>query len=86
MQWLDANVKHERRRKIITLLMDVAKASNELPSSLFVAGVQIYSPHPTMSGGFADVFKGEFAGQSIALKRLRMNVRGLERNDVHRVS
>lgn len=65
--------------------MDIANASNELPPSLFIEGVQIRSRDPTCFGSFADVFCGTYQGQQIALKRLRINERGRLRDEIHRV-
>jgi hypothetical protein len=85
-QWLDNNLEHKSRRKIMRLLIDVAGHSNELPHSLFVTGIDIgASRDPHSYGSFADVFRGTYENQIIAVKRLRINERGEARNDAHRV-
>lgn len=84
-QWLDANLYHEGRRRVIKALTDIAVASNELPSSLFIKDVVMESTHPANFGAYADVFRGSLHGQKVALKRLRLNDEGLATNDLHRV-
>jgi hypothetical protein len=68
------------------LLIDVAGKSNELPQSLFLAGVDIGAGRdPHSYGSFADVFCGSYQGQTVAVKRLRIDERGLARDNAHRV-
>jgi hypothetical protein len=72
-QWLDENPEHVSRRRVLSLLVKIAAASNTLPSSVFVADVHLNSCFPINNGGFADIFHGTWNGQSVALKRLRVN-------------
>jgi hypothetical protein len=84
-QWLDANSHHEDRRRVIKLLVDIASASNELPRTLFLRGVQLHSFNPTSCGAYADVFRGSWKGTTVALKRLRFNDSGQMRDQIHKV-
>jgi len=45
-----------------------------LPQSIYLSGssVQRVSSAPSFGGGFADICKGEFRGESVALKSLRV--------------
>ena len=48
--------------------------SNELPPSLFVAGVELGPVRdPIAFGGFADIFRGSYKGQLVAIKRARVS-------------
>lgn len=60
------------RRQLLRLLVELAKHSNQLPTSLFVAGVTLLSNEPCAMGGFADVFRGKLGDMTVALKRLRV--------------
>lgn len=71
-QWLDINLNHEHRRIVLKRLVDIASASNELPRSLFLDGVELPSLHPAGYGAYADVFRGTYRGSAVALKRLRI--------------
>lgn len=53
------------------LLIRLARASDKLPHSLFVTGVICDSRSPVCTGGFADVYVGQYKGKKVALKRLR---------------
>jgi hypothetical protein len=73
------------RRQAIYLLSKLASASRKFPSSLFVVGVDIgTSRDPLAQGGFADVFRGMYGDQTVALKRPRTTVAA--KTDYHRVS
>jgi hypothetical protein len=67
-------------------MVDLATKSNELPSGLFIQGVQLSSQLPVSFGAFADVFCGTYFGIPTAIKRLRINESGQQRDDIHRVS
>jgi hypothetical protein len=55
------------------MLLKVSIASGILPKDLFITGVSIGEDRdPWTSGGFADVFRGTFRGQQVAVKRLRI--------------
>jgi hypothetical protein len=73
-QWLDsAPQAHRFRQGAICLLVKLAATSGELPGSLFKDGIRIEnSRDPTFSGGCADIFRGTFEGQVVALKRPRV--------------
>ena len=64
---------HPLRRNGIYLLVQLASRSNELPPSLFLAGVDIgLGRDPVAHGGFADIFCAKYHGQQVALKRARV--------------
>jgi hypothetical protein len=55
------------------MLLKLSIASGILPKELFIQGVSIGEDRdPWTSGGFADVFRGTFCGQQVAVKRLRI--------------
>ncbi|KAJ7142511.1 kinase-like domain-containing protein [Mycena epipterygia] len=47
------------------------EAHEQLPSSLFIRGVNDHDEHPTFGGGFGDVYRASYQGQIVALKRIR---------------
>ncbi|KAJ7802442.1 kinase-like domain-containing protein [Mycena olivaceomarginata] len=49
----------------------VAEAGEQLPSSLFITGVNDHDEHPTFGGGFGDVYQASYDGKRVALKRIR---------------
>ncbi|KAJ6486734.1 hypothetical protein C8R45DRAFT_995684 [Mycena sanguinolenta] len=62
----DATLRSKARK----LLHKVSEA--QLPSSLFIAGVNDHDEHPTFSGGFGDVYRALYQGPMVALKRIRI--------------
>lgn len=54
------------------LLIRLCKACRILPNSVFLTGVVRTDRDPSAAGGYADIFKGQFGGQTVALKRLRV--------------
>lgn len=53
-------------------LKKMVKASGRLPRYLFVSDVRRLGGNPLAGGGFADVWRGEAHGASVALKVLRI--------------
>jgi hypothetical protein len=69
----------------ISVLVKLAAESNELPSSLFIHGVNAgESRDACRVGGFADVFRATYQGRSVAVKRLR--IMESDKGDMHPVS
>jgi hypothetical protein len=63
----------ELRRRVISLLLKLSIASGTLPRNLFIHGVDIGDDRDAWaSGGFADVFRGQYRGITVAVKRLRI--------------
>jgi hypothetical protein len=86
MQWLDngSSLKHPLRRAVIYILVKLAAESGEYPPSLFITGVDVGSNRdPVATGGLADIFRGTYQGQDVAVKRLRMS--DSMRAETHRV-
>ncbi|KAJ7193806.1 kinase-like domain-containing protein, partial [Mycena pura] len=54
------------------LLLNITKSQEQLPSSLFIAGIHNVDKHPTFAGGFADVYRAMLGKNHVALKRLRV--------------
>jgi hypothetical protein len=55
------------------MLVKLAASSGNLPSSLFLRGLNIGpSRDPLFAGGFSDIFKGTYQGQKVAVKRPRV--------------
>jgi hypothetical protein len=58
--------------------------TNILPSSLFVRGVDLGPVRdPSYAGGFADIYRGQYAGFEVAVKKLRVYEE--KRGEIHRV-
>ena len=53
------------------LLIGLSRKAHVLPNTLFVQGVECKDRHAIAGGGYADIFRGRFGSQSVALKRLR---------------
>ncbi|KAJ7609200.1 kinase-like domain-containing protein [Mycena polygramma] len=49
----------------------ISAAHEQLPSSLFISGVNDCDEHPTFGGGFGDVYRASYRSQTVALKRIR---------------
>ncbi|KAJ6486751.1 kinase-like domain-containing protein [Mycena sanguinolenta] len=52
-------------------MQKISEAQEQLPSSLFITGVNDRDEHPTFGGGFSDVYQASYQGKTVALKRLR---------------
>ncbi|KAF7324409.1 Kinase-like protein [Mycena sanguinolenta] len=59
------------RSKARKLMQEVSEAVEQLPSSLFIPGVNDRDEHPMFGGGFSDVYQASYQGKTAALKRLR---------------
>ncbi|KAF7336073.1 Kinase-like protein [Mycena sanguinolenta] len=59
------------RSKARHLMQKVFEAKEQLPSSLFIEGVNDHDEHPTFGGGFGDVYQASYQGKMVALKRIR---------------
>ncbi|KAF7326860.1 Kinase-like protein [Mycena venus] len=53
------------------MIRKLSEASERLPSSLFITGVNKQESDPSFGGGFGDVFRGSHNNKPIALKRMR---------------
>ena len=53
-------------------MQKVSETVEQLPSSLFITGVNDRDEHPTFGGGFSDVYQASYQGRTVALKRLRI--------------
>ncbi|KAF7336040.1 Kinase-like protein [Mycena sanguinolenta] len=53
------------------LLQKVSEAQEQLPSSLFITGVNDHDDCPTFAGSFGDVYRASYQGRMVALKRIR---------------
>ncbi|KAJ7083531.1 hypothetical protein C8R44DRAFT_562732, partial [Mycena epipterygia] len=42
------------------LIVQISKAQDKLPASLFISGVNDRDEHPTFSGGFGDVYRASY--------------------------
>ncbi|KAK7438583.1 hypothetical protein VKT23_017918 [Stygiomarasmius scandens] len=54
------------------LLVQLSETCDKLPSSLFIKGVERPDEQATFSGGFGDVFRADYQGQHVVLKRMRI--------------
>ncbi|KAJ6590303.1 kinase-like domain-containing protein [Mycena sp. CBHHK59/15] len=53
------------------LMHELSEAHNELPTSLFINGVYDADEHPTLAGGFGDVYRASHGGRRVAPKHIR---------------
>jgi hypothetical protein len=49
----------------------LSEIHEQLPTSLFIRGVNDPDEHPTFGGGFGDVYRASYQGKIVALKRIR---------------
>ena len=57
------------------LMQDLAKATNQLPSSLFLSDLTFENAEvPVTGGGFADIYIGWYGNQKVAIKALRLHI------------
>ena len=59
-------------RQLRRLLLRLALEYDLLPNGVHVSGVTCANSESVMCGGFADIYKGEHKGKTVALKRLRV--------------
>ncbi|KAF7336054.1 hypothetical protein MSAN_02319200 [Mycena sanguinolenta] len=59
------------RSKARRLMQKVSEAGEQLPSSLFITGVNDHDEQPTFGGGFGDIYQASYQGRRVALKRIR---------------
>ncbi|KAF8189992.1 hypothetical protein K438DRAFT_1536533, partial [Mycena galopus ATCC 62051] len=48
------------RSKARQLMQKVSETGEQLPSSLFITGVNDHDEHPTFGGGFGDVYRASY--------------------------
>jgi len=63
---------HPQRWQISSLILKLSTRSNKLPASLVVNDVTRLDKESIAGGGFADIYRGEYKGKPVALKRLRV--------------
>ncbi|KAJ6576220.1 kinase-like domain-containing protein [Mycena sp. CBHHK59/15] len=52
-------------------MQKLSEACDQLPSSLFITGVNDRDEDATFAGGFGDVYRASYSGKKVALKRIR---------------
>ena len=55
------------------LLRELALETGCIPSSILLEGVTCEGRVPERSGGFSDIFRGQYQGKTVALKRPRVD-------------
>jgi hypothetical protein len=79
---LDKKDQAEARR----LIMKLSAEYDKLPSGLSIAGpVTGRDEHATAHGGFGDIYRAVHAGNTVALKCMRTNLRGDDLRQIRRV-
>jgi hypothetical protein len=74
IQWLSKyTARDDLRRRVTSLLLELSTASGVFPEEFFIHGVNI-GDKPVISamGSYADIIRGEYNGQTVAVKRLRV--------------
>jgi serine/threonine protein kinase len=68
------NIDHPLRQSMIHRLLSLSSEDNEkIPSALFIRSVLMKNDDAPVAGGsFADVFRGTYLGQDVAVKRFRV--------------
>ncbi len=56
-----------------------------LPGPLMVNGVVLLEKTAVSGGGYADIFLASYQGSQVALKRLRIFLKGNDRHNAHKV-
>ncbi|KAF7368902.1 Protein kinase domain-containing protein [Mycena venus] len=57
---------------VLRLIVQLSEASDLLPSSLTIHGVQHTSSMPVAGGSFGDIYTAQYQGDPVGLKRLRL--------------
>ncbi len=66
-----ARVRGPERPPFVVFLVGLSRRAQILPSTLFIDGVECKDRNAVAGGGFADIYRGLFGGQEVALKRIR---------------
>ncbi|KAG9221765.1 hypothetical protein CCMSSC00406_0006708 [Pleurotus cornucopiae] len=74
----------ETIRKTHNLIYRLSKACGIFPSSVMVEDVVNVEPTAVNGGGYADIFRGSYQGKPVALKRLRIFLKGHDRHEAHK--
>jgi hypothetical protein len=74
------------RREARRVQISLSENCNNLPLSLTLQGVSLLEDNVISGGGFADIFRGSYRNEVVALKRLRIFQPNEERQRVHKVS
>jgi hypothetical protein len=84
-QWLDlSDPELPYRRRLLYLLIKLAAASEQLPTTIFIKDVDLGEARdPWSMGGFADIFRGKYRGRPVVGKRLRLH--HTNKQGVHKV-
>ncbi|KAJ7145858.1 kinase-like domain-containing protein [Mycena epipterygia] len=64
-------LEKEQNSKARRIIIKLSEACDKLPSSLFITGVTEPDEHPTFGGGFGDIYRASYAGNMVAVKRVR---------------
>ncbi|KAG6839578.1 hypothetical protein C0991_001359, partial [Blastosporella zonata] len=60
------------RRKLIVATQRLSNTSNLYPTCYELKNIIQEGQHPVDAGGYADIYKGDFQGQAVCLKAMRM--------------
>jgi hypothetical protein len=66
------------------LIVDLARISGAVPSSLLIKGVVLASNTAVTGGAYAEIYRGRLDDRDIALKKLRV-YENRDCSDIHRV-
>lgn len=62
---------NERRERVFRLMLKLTDACQELPPAMYVTGITLPSL-PVVHGGFADIYRSNWEGTAVAVKRPRI--------------
>ncbi|KAF5351554.1 hypothetical protein D9758_007247 [Tetrapyrgos nigripes] len=66
------NVRARLRSKILAAMLRLAKESGLYPKMFALHGIQTLGEYPVASGGFGEIFRGDFGGQAACLKVIKI--------------
>ena len=59
------------RSKLRRIIIKLATASGQMPKTLYLHDVKLFSRDSVKGGAYADIYKGRCCSQEVAVKRLR---------------
>ncbi|KIY67217.1 kinase-like protein [Cylindrobasidium torrendii FP15055 ss-10] len=64
-------MRRELRRSFVQQVSEIVQKHDILPYSLYCSSLRKHGDNPVARGGFADIWKGKYSGEIVAVKALR---------------